>query len=44
LTWVSLASDPELVKKTLDISTGARSISISANSIAGSTAFCAKLW
>ncbi|MNF17832.1 hypothetical protein D3C80_2215660 [compost metagenome] len=35
LTTVSLASDPELVKKTLLIGTGASSISFSASSILG---------
>ena len=36
LTWVSLASDPELQKKTFEIGTGAISFSFSASSIAGS--------
>ena len=36
LTCVSFASDPELQKNTLEIGTGAISLSFSANSIAGS--------
>jgi hypothetical protein len=44
LTWVSLASDPELVKKTLEIGTGAISLSFSASSIAGSELFAPKTW
>ena len=36
LIWVSLASEPELPKNTLEIGTGAISFSFSASSIAGS--------
>ena len=36
LTWVSFASEPEAVKNTFDIGTGAISFSFSASSIAGS--------
>jgi hypothetical protein len=36
LTWVSLASEPELQKKILEVGTGAISLSRSASSIAGS--------
>ena len=36
LTWVSLASEPELQKNTFEIGTGAISLSFSASSIAGS--------
>ena len=36
LIWVSFASEPELQKNTLEIGTGAISLSFSASSIAGS--------
>jgi len=39
LTWVSLASEPDEVKNTLEIGTGAISLSFSASSIAGSVPF-----
>ncbi len=42
--WVSLASDPEQVKNTLEIGTGAMSFSFSASSIAGSWLLPPKMW
>ena len=36
LTWLSFASEPELQKNTLEIGTGAISLSFSASSMAGS--------
>ena len=41
---LSLASEPLLAKKTLDIGTGARSISISERSITGSCDLEVKAW
>ncbi len=38
-TWLSLASEPEEVKNTFEIGTGAISLSFSASSIAGSMPF-----
>ena len=44
LTAVSFASEPELAKKTLDIGTGTRALSFSANSTTGSADLLKKLW
>ena len=43
-TCVSLASEPDEVKKTLEIGTGAISFSFSASSIAGSMPLAPKRW
>jgi hypothetical protein len=44
LSAESFASDPELPKNTLDIGTGARSMSISARSIMGSCDLAVNEW
>ena len=44
LTWVSLASDPELQKNTFEIGTGAISFSFSASSMAGSWLLPVNRW
>src|ERR1700737_3656994 len=44
LTWVSFASDPDEQKNTLEIGTGAISLSFSASSIAGSWLLAENRW
>ncbi len=44
LTWVSLASEPDEVKNTLEIGIGAISFSFSASSIADSVPLAPNRW